>query len=447
MGCAAQKVHWEPTPKQTEALVRQEFEVLYGGARGGGKTDAGQNWLLYDKDNPKYKALVIRKNADDLSDWIERAKEMYKPTGAVFTGKPPIIRFPSGCYIKTGHLKDENAFEKYQGHEYHKMLLEELTQIPSEERYEKLISSCRSTVPGIDPQIFSTTNPGGPGHNWVKRRFIKPATPGEPFINPKTGRDAVFISAKVDDNPHILKNDPGYVTYLDNLRGDLKKAWRDGSWDLIEVKGAYYGQEMRDAWKQHRIGKVPVDPAVPVHTAWDLGIDDSTSIIFFQLIGKEVRDVDYYENNEKGAGHYAKVLQNKGYYYGMHFAPHDIEVREYGTEEIPITRRARFAKLGIQFLTMPRVAQKIDGINMVRDLLPFSWIDSEKCELEISCLENYRRNYDEAKQCYEDHPLHDWTSHGHDAKQTQAQGVAYLKSQSQRGSGKRNRPARCGYGG
>jgi len=146
------KVHWKPQDKQTIALARIEDEILYGGARGGGKTDAGQAWLLYDIDKPKYRALVIRKNADDLRDWVDRARQMFAGTGAIFTGNPPEIRFPKGGIIRTGHLKDENAYEKYQGHEYQRILIEELTHIPSEESYLKLVSSCRSTVDGLEYQ-------------------------------------------------------------------------------------------------------------------------------------------------------------------------------------------------------------------------------------------------------------------------------------------------------
>lgn len=97
-------------------------------------------------------------------DWIDKAKQIYLPLGAEFKGKPVEINFPSGAIIKTGHLKDENAYEKYQGHGYHRMLLEELTQIPTEESYLKLISSCRSTIPELKPRIFASANPGGRGH-------------------------------------------------------------------------------------------------------------------------------------------------------------------------------------------------------------------------------------------------------------------------------------------
>lgn len=119
--------NWKPQPKQAKALVRKEKEILFGGSRGGGKTDTGQVWLLYDIDKPYYRALVIRRNATDLSDWIDRARQMYLRVGAKYVNNT--FKFPSGAVIRTGHLKDENAYAKYQGHEYHKMLIEELTNI------------------------------------------------------------------------------------------------------------------------------------------------------------------------------------------------------------------------------------------------------------------------------------------------------------------------------
>ena len=136
---------------------------------------------------------------------------MYEPTGADFVKGE--IRFPSGAALILGHLKDDNAYEKYQGHEYHRMLIEELTQIPNEESYLKLISSCRSTIPELRPQVFATTNPGGRGHGWVKKRWKLEKNPKvlTRTTDEESGRTRVFIPAKVDDNPHIMKNDPGYV--------------------------------------------------------------------------------------------------------------------------------------------------------------------------------------------------------------------------------------------
>ena len=168
------------------------------GARGGGKTVAGQAWLLYHKDEERYRALVIRRNADDLKDWTDRALFMFKPSKAIGTGNPPEFTFPSGAKVRTGHLKDENAFTKYQGHEYQNMVIEELSHIPREQDYLKLLASCRSTVDGIKPQVFCTTNPDDPGMEWIKERWEIPDEPEQDrvytswkhvdMIDPLTGK-------------------------------------------------------------------------------------------------------------------------------------------------------------------------------------------------------------------------------------------------------------------
>lgn len=238
------KIAWSAHPgPQSLALIRGEFEILYGGARGGGKTDAGQIWLIepHYLQNPKYRFLVIRQNAKDLADWLDRARTMYRPLGAVVVGQE--IRFPSGAIGRLGHLKDKNAFEHYLGHEYQKILIEELTLIPSEEYYLKLISSCRSTVEGLTPQVFCTTNPGNAGHIWVKNRFVKHGDT-KPFQDPVTGRWRIFISAKVSDNPTLMKADPTYILWLQGLPPKLRKAWLDGDWDVFE--GQFF-----DTWNEN----------------------------------------------------------------------------------------------------------------------------------------------------------------------------------------------------
>ena len=237
---------WKPQAgKQEFALQFRVFEELYGGARGGGKTAAGIAWLSIDIKHPKYRALVIRKNADDLKDWVDKAKTIYSTMGATVTGQSPEFRFPWGAIIRTGHLSDDKAYEKYQGQEYCRMLIEELTQIPTEERYLKLISSCRSSIPELKARIFCTTNPGGVGHAWVKKRFVDICKPMEVFKDPITSRGRVFIPATVDDNPILKEADPNYITFLNGLPETLRKAWRDGNWDIYA--GQYFGE-----WDQER---------------------------------------------------------------------------------------------------------------------------------------------------------------------------------------------------
>lgn len=407
------RAHWQPTPKQEEALVSSAFETLYGGSRGGGKTDAGQAWMLYDIEHPRFKGLVIRRNATDLSDWIGRAKVMYLPAKAVFTANPPRIVFPSGATIALGHLNDANSYERYQGHEYHRMLIEELTQIPSEELYIKLISSCRSTIPGLRPQIFATTNPGGPGARWVKNRWRLVGIPKESIytIDTDSLRDRVFIPARVDDNPHLMKNDPDYVKFLDGLPDGLREQWRLGSWDDVDIKGAYYLAMVKQARAEKRIGDVALyDPTLKVYTVWDIGVADSTAIGFFQKKDDVIRMIDYYENHSSGLPHYIKVLKDKPYIYGGHFAPHDIEVREQTTGK---TRRETASGLGIEFTVIPKLPIQ-DRIDSARAVWSRLFINERRCDDFVEKVKAYRKEWDEKNMCFKDKPVHDYTSHAAD---------------------------------
>ena len=237
-----EKILWQPHKgAQTRALQQTAKEILYGGARGGGKTEAGLAWMIEPKYlmNEKYRGLVIRRNYDDLRDWIDRAKMFYRSLGVKVTGNPAEFNFPSGAKIRTGHLADSDATYKYLGHEYHKILIEELTIIPDEENYLRLISTCRSTVKGLEPQIFATTNPGGAGHMWVKQRFVDVAREKE-YKDPVTEQVRIFIPSRVYDNPTLMENDPEYVNTLKGLPDELREAWLNGSWDVFS--GQYFNK-------------------------------------------------------------------------------------------------------------------------------------------------------------------------------------------------------------
>lgn len=411
------KIHWQAQAKQALALSSTAEEILYGGARGGGKTEAGQAFLLYDYQNPRYRALVIRKNADDLKDWLDRAYRMYKPVGAEIVGNPGEIRFPSGALIRTGHLKDDKAYTKYQGQEYQKMLIEELSQIARETDYNKLIGSCRSTVDGIKPQIFCTTNPDEPGLEWIKTHWGIPDIPDFDKVYEKVdaqGRRLVFVPAKVEDNPILLTKDPNYLKYLESFKlsdPDLYEAWRMGNWKGYGVEGAYYRQQLSLAESERRITRVPYEESIPVDTWWDLGMRDSTSILFMQNVGKEWRVIDYYEAEGEGLPHYARVLQDKGYIYGQHYAPHDIAVRELGSG---ISRLDTARSLGINFQLAPNL-DRADGIDAVRTRFRSLWFDETKCEILLQRLRRYHKEFDDKRGVYKDQPYHDINSNAADA--------------------------------
>lgn len=402
---------WAPNEgPQTEVLTRNEFEVGYGGARGGGKTEAGQAWLCYDSDHPRYKALVIRKNSKDLDDWIERAEIFFKPLGVIRVGRD--FHFPRGGVIRTGHLKDDNAYGKYQGQEYHRILIEELTQIASELNYIKLISSCRSTIPELKPQVFSSFNPDGPGFFWVRKRFNIVGIPTKPIetVDAKTGLTRVFIPSRLSDNPY-LNQDTVYKSFLDGLPDGLREAWRDGSWNDPVIEGAYYTRELLQARAEGRIKLIPYDPALKVHTVWDLGISDAMAILFVQRTATETRVIDSYENENFGLNHYWAMLQQKqtdrGYVYGKHFAPHDSNKRELGTGQTLIQTAE---KMGLKLEQIPMISIE-DGIQKVRLMFPRLYINEPQCEQPLNAWLNYHKEWDEQKLMYSKDAVHDWSSH------------------------------------
>lgn len=181
------------------------------------------------------------------------------------------------------------------------------------------------------------------------------------------------------------------------------------NWNL-GVEGSYYARYIDKMRLNGQIGTVPWESAFKVHTAWDIGVRDSTTIIFFQTIGQTVRIIDYYENSKEGLEHYIKVVTNKPYTYGKHIAPHDMRVKEFGTG---MTRIEKAKHLGINFTIAPNLGI-MDGIEAVRSALSKIWIDETSCSTLIKALENYRQEYDQKRKVYRDQPLHDKWSHACD---------------------------------
>ncbi len=190
------------------------------------------------------------------------------------------------------------------------------------------------------------------------------------------------------------------------------------------IRGAYYGRAMAEAQRTGRIPAVPHDPALPVDTAWDLGVGDPTAIWFVQLAGPEIHLLDYYEAAGEGLDHYARVLQAKaagrGWVYGSHYAPHDALAREIGTGR---TREEQARRLGVALTVVPRHGIE-DGINAVRSILPRCWFDADATQPGIECLRQYRAKLDDATGTIGDRPLHDQYSHGADAFRYLAMGIS-----------------------
>lgn len=182
------------------------------------------------------------------------------------------------------------------------------------------------------------------------------------------------------------------------------------SW-TASIKGAYYAKQLSLAETEKRIRKVPYEQNLPVHTFWDLGVGDATSIWFMQAVAGEIRFIDYFEASGEGLKYYADILQEKGYTYGRHFAPHDIQVRELGSG---LTRIESARSLGIKFEVAPKQGIE-DGINAARLIFNKCYFDEVKCHDGLQALRNYRKEYDDKRKQYRPRPLHDWSSHAADA--------------------------------
>ena len=180
------------------------------------------------------------------------------------------------------------------------------------------------------------------------------------------------------------------------------------------IEGSYYGKLLNQAEADGRITRIPYDSALPVHTAWDLGYGDYTAIWFFQRLGKEIRLIDYFEDQGEGLNYYAKILGQKPYTYGEHYGPFDIKVHELTTGA---SRFEMAQKLGIHFNIVDEDHNLSfdDGIQAARSIFSMCSFDEQKCNVGIHHLESYSKKWNEQLQCYTDKAVHDEHSHGADA--------------------------------
>lgn len=243
------------------------------------------------------------------------------------------------------------------------------------------------------------------------------------FLSTPRGKNHMFQMyeyAKNSPDWYVQKLTVEDTQHIDMI--ELERERLELSEDLIQqeyytsftmgVQGAYYAKYIDKLKLNDQITEINWEPSLLTHTVWDIGVRDSTTIIFFQTTGQSIRILDCYEAQKEGLEHYIAMVKNKPYEpYGKHIAPHDIRVREFGSG---ITRWEKARQLGITF-TMANHVPVVDGIEAVRSILPKTWFDSRRCVPLVKALENYRQEYDAKKKVYNPKPLHDWSSHFSDA--------------------------------
>ena len=173
------------------------------------------------------------------------------------------------------------------------------------------------------------------------------------------------------------------------------------------IEGSYYGKIMNDLEAEHRFTEIKRDDLAKTFTAWDLGIGDSTAIWVAQMIGKEIRLLDYIENHGVGLEWYVRELRERDWLKAEHLLPHDVQAKELGTGK---SRQELLGDLGMDVTVVPRLGVD-DGIQAARRILPDCWFNMPQVKQGVECLRNYRREYDEKRSVFYDKPLHDWASH------------------------------------
>ena len=290
------EVVFQPNPgPQTDFLAATEREVLYGGAAGGGKSAA----LLADPmryfGNKNFVGLLIRRTNDELRELKWESQKIYPRAfpGAKWKEKDSLWVFPSGAKLWLSYLDRDDDVLRYQGQAFTWIAVDELTQYPTPFAWDYLRSRLRTTDEGLKPYLSmrATTNPGGPGHHWVKKAFVDPAPAGKaftatdlqtglPLLHPTTGKplfERRFIPAKLSDNPYLF-DDGAYESSLLSLPEDQRRKLLDGDWTVTE--GA--------AFPEFRIDLHTCDP-YPIPSSWrrfrscDYGYNSFASVLWFAV--------------------------------------------------------------------------------------------------------------------------------------------------------------------
>ena len=243
----------------------------------------------------------------------------------------------------------------------------------------------------------------------------------ELYLHAQSAEDWFQYKAKASDTNIV---DPDELEKAKQVMGDNKfKQEFECDW-IANIEGAIYGTQIAEMENKRQIARVPYDPSLPVFTAWDLGVSDHTVIIFWQQLGRSINIIDYIEERGQGLPFFVQLVKEKDYVYQDHYAPHDIEVTDFGNGK---TRREVAYQLGIRFKVVPKLPLE-DGIHATSMLLPRCWIDVDHCKKLIDALRHYHRKYIDKNRMFRSKPVHDWSSHACDAMRYLAVGLQELNT-------------------
>lgn len=399
------------TPRAFKPLLgRSRYKGAHGG-RGGAKSHFFAELLIERCMMGKTRAACIREVQNSLKESVRQLlvdKIEKFQVGHLFDALEGEIRGPNDSLIIFRGMQSYNAETIKSLEAYDIAWVEEAQTLSA--RSLKLL---RPTIRAPGSELWFSWNP----------RHDTDAVDAF-FRGPKPPPDSVVVRVNWQDNPWFPAELRDEMAYDRDVDPDGALHVWDGGYEII-TEGSYYARLIAAAENAGRIGDFPYDPALPVLTAWDIGVDDYTAIWFLQENGKQVRAIDYYEASGEGAQEIVKQAlpelvppdqrdkyREAPFTYSRHFLPHDVRVREWGAGAK--TRLQTLLELGVKPINTGVAVDPGDRINAARRLLPFTYFNKATTALGVRRLRNYSRRFNQTMETYGG-PLHDENSHGSDA--------------------------------